>query len=344
MYRNFINLFGYSTYKRGNKNANSLYNEASPGKVTGKNAGMPQIGIIPKKVDSSVTLAPLYPYHDKAMWAYIIKKDENAKEFTTTDRALDFEMITSDKVLKLRLRNADIKDTTLENIDITSSGIEVIGTKIGDIYKSNQWREISVIAKAVGDIDAAGAINFIFTNQVITILINGTRAVIFSYRPAHDYKESKIYQTSVFISQNSKEVRASLSDGYKKKISFNVTTKEIDSGVAEILSFALQRYCLMPLWNSVAISQTSGTLNVLSCDTNLKEFDKYLIVWRNFKDFTFAKILNLQSGKITIDKQININKGDFIIPLLKSTPNKSINYDLLTGEVKSWTLEFMELK
>ncbi|MCZ6135819.1 hypothetical protein, partial [Campylobacter ureolyticus] len=100
------------------------------------------------KTKKAFNISPTY--HDKSMWAYIIKKDKNNKEFTTTNRALDFEMITSDKVLKLRLRNADVKDTTLENIDITSSGITVHGTKIGDIYKPNQWREVSIIALAVG--------------------------------------------------------------------------------------------------------------------------------------------------------------------------------------------------
>ena len=113
--------------------------------------------------------------------------------------------------------------------------------------------------------------------------------------------------------------------------------------MAEILSFAMQRYCLVPLWNSTAISKTSGTLNILTCDTTLKEFDKYLVVWRNFKDYEFAKILNLDADKITIDKQVNINKGDFIIPLLKSTPKQSLNYSVLTSEVKSYELEFMEL-
>ena len=324
-----------------NYNSNALtISNPKKGAFVKTNKGF-KIKLTTPKTKKAFNISPTY--HDLAMWAYIIKKDKNNKEFTTTNRALDFEMITSDKVLKLRLRNADVKDTTLENIDITSSGITVQGTKIGDIYKQNEWREVSIIAGAVGDIDAGGVVNFIFTNQVITILIKGTRAVIFSYRPAYNYTESKVYKTSIFSAQNSKEVRTPLAHGFKKKVSFSVTSKEIESGVAEILSFAMQRYCLVPLWNSTTISKTSGMLNVLSCDTTLKEFDKYLVVWRSFKDFEFAKILNLSDDKIIIDKQVNINTGDFIIPLLKSTPRQSLNYSVLTSEVKSYELEFMEL-
>ncbi|QKF64551.1 hypothetical protein CCORG_0690 [Campylobacter corcagiensis] len=296
-----------------------------------------------EKITKISTLCKAF-YHDLAIWAYVVKKDANSKDFTSLKRELDFEMITSDKVLRLRLRNADIKATTLENIETTSSGLTITGTKASDIYKPNQWREISIIASSVGDIDAGGLINFIFTKQVITIYIKGTRAVVFSYKPAYSYSESKVYQTSIFTAQNSKEVRTSLSKSYKKKVSFNVITKELNSGVEQILSFALQRYCLVPLWNSLSISKTSGTLNILRCDTTLKEFDKYLIVWRAFNDFEFAKILNLDDDKITIDKQISINSGDYIVPLLKTTPAKSINYDFLTSEVKSYKLEFLELK
>lgn len=335
-----ISLAGYSVYKKRNYEI-SLFNFYKNSSLIKHN--LPTALKQKFKFAGSGKISSVFTYHDKAMWAYIIKKDKNNKEFTTTNRSLDFEMITSDKVLKLRLRNADVKDTTLENIDITSSGITVHGTKIGDIYKPNQWREVSIIALAVGDIDASGVVNFIFTNQVITILIKGTRAVIFSYRPAYNYTESKVYKTSIFTSQNGKEVRYSLADGFKKKVSFSVTSKEIESGVAEILSFAMQRYCLVPLWNSTAISKTSGMLNVLTCDTTLKEFDKYLVVWRNFKDYEFAKILNLSDDKIIIDKQVSINTGDFIIPLLKSTPKQSLNYSVLTSEVKSYELEFMEL-
>lgn len=324
-----------------NYNSNALtISNPKKGAFVKTNKGF-KIKLTTPKTKKAFNISPTY--HDLAMWAYIIKKDKENKEFTTTDRAMDFEMIISDKVLKLRLRNADTKDSTLENIDITSSGVIVQGTKIGDIYKPNEWREVSIIAGAVGDIDAGGVVNFIFTNQAITILIKGTRAVIFSYRPTYNYTEGKIYKTSIFTSQNAKEVRYSLADGFKKKVSFSVTSKEIESGVAEILSFAMQRYCLVPLWNSTTISKTSGMLNVLSCDTTLKEFDKYLVVWRSFKDFEFAKILNLSDDKIIIDKQVNINTGDFIIPLLKSTPRQSLNYSVLTSEVKSYELEFMEL-
>ncbi|MCI6988409.1 MAG: hypothetical protein MR902_02415 [Campylobacter sp.] len=96
--------------------------------------------------------------------------------------------------------------------------------------------------------------------------------------------------------------------------------------MAELLSFALKMYSLVPLWNSVSLSKTSGTLNILKCDTKDREFDKYLVVWRDFKDFSFAKILSLNKDSITIDKQISINSGVFIIPLFKATPNKSISY------------------
>ena len=158
-----------------NYNSNALtISNPKKGAFVKTNKGF-KIKLTTPKTKKAFNISPTY--HDLAMWAYIIKKDEKNKEFTTTDRSLDFEMITSDKVLKLRLRNADVKDTTLENIDITSSGITVHGTKIGDIYKPNQWREVSIIALAVGDIDASGVVNFIFTNQVITILIKGTRAV-----------------------------------------------------------------------------------------------------------------------------------------------------------------------
>lgn len=163
-----ISLAGYSVYKKRNYEISlfSFYKNSSLIKHNLPTALKQKF-----KFAGSGKISSVFTYHDKAMWAYIIKKDKENKEFTTTDRAMDFEMITADKVLKLRLRNADVKDTTLENIDITSSGITVHGTKIGDIYKQNEWREVSIIALAVGDIDASGVVNFIFTNQVITILI-----------------------------------------------------------------------------------------------------------------------------------------------------------------------------
>ena len=208
MYKNFINLAGYSVYKRGNKNANSLYNEASPGKVTGKNAGMPQIGIIPKKVDSSVTLAPLYPYHDKAMWLYLWLDDDGKK--TDLKRAYDFKNITAAKEVRFYLRNASLDDITFDGISLTGemSEIELLGVNSGDVFKPGQYRIITIRAEQLGDLLIDGTINLNFSNkQIISIYLNGERAVVFSYLPNYEYTESKELKTDIFTAQNGKEFR-----------------------------------------------------------------------------------------------------------------------------------------
>lgn len=332
-----MSLAGYSAYKKDGREGANL---SSPFSFTLlKHKSFSPIPKTPKTIENRAYISSNFLYHDRAMWVYFY----NDKKELKFDRELNFEMITEEKVLKFKLRNANDKTTTLKEINLAGSGISLVGTKVGDEYKKWQWREVTIIASSVGDIEANSILTLVFDNQVIAINIVGTRAVVFSYKPKYSYSEMKSFKTDIFRANSGKETRVSLSDKPRLSSKLSITTKELENGVAELLSFALGMYCLVPLWYSLSLSQSTGNLNVLNCDTENRDFSDYLIVWRNFKDFSFAKILNKTKNSITIDKQISINRGDYIIPLYKATPSKSINYSFLTSEVESYEIEFREL-
>ncbi|MCI6988410.1 MAG: hypothetical protein MR902_02420 [Campylobacter sp.] len=126
-------------------------------------------------------------YHNKAMWSHYYDK----KGVLKLDRVLDFEMITEEKILKLKLRNASDESMILNEINLAGSGLSVVGTQVGDIYKKWEYKEITIIASNIGDIDANSLLTFVFDKQTIIITIKGTRAVVFSYRPKYGYTDLK---------------------------------------------------------------------------------------------------------------------------------------------------------
>lgn len=279
--------------------------------------------------------------HKKSVWFYNVKNENLTPVFTSLDRNFDFGVITEEKLVKFYIRNADDKSIYLQDIKNEVNGVRISGINAGDTLKQNEWRKVILTVQNAGDIDAKGEIKFIFENQTIILKISGTRAVIFAYRPNFSYSQTKEFKTDIFTAQNGKETRVAKLNRPKISVSFSITTKEIENGVIDVLNFALNKYCLIPLWLSLTLCTEDSKGEILKCDT--RDFDKYLIIWRDFNDYNFAKILKLGEESITIDKKIEAKKGDFILPVIKATPNKRVNYDFLNSEIKSFNLEFKEL-
>lgn len=223
------------------------------------------------------------------------------------------------------------------------TGIEILGLSEGDKFTPNHYKKITILASGVGDMELNGVINFRFdTNQIITLAIRGQRAIIFSYRPNYPYTETKELKTNVFISQNGTENRNFARNVAMRSISFSITTKEIDSGVEPLLSYAMKSYLMVPLWFSAAVLEVDGSFDNLTCDTENKEFKKdgFVVVWRSSFDYTFAKVVSF-SAKNEIEAKIKFKLRNFqwddggFIRFIKTSKSSDLeHYTTLVSEFK----------
>ncbi|MCI6989394.1 MAG: hypothetical protein MR902_07535 [Campylobacter sp.] len=286
-------------------------------------------------------------YHDKAMWLYLWTDDSGKN--TSLNREYDFENITAAKEIKFYLRNSGLENITFEGINLSGEISEVLllGVNNGDIFKPNEYRIITIRAEQLGDLLIDGAINLNFSNkQVISIYLNGERAVVFSYLPNYEYTESKELKTDIFTSQNGKEFRRAKRSVALRIISFNVITKEIDNGVEGLISFGMHKFIMLPLWFSCAkVLNKSGELtDKIKADTLInKEFksEGSALIYNNFKDYEVAKISGIYKNEITLSKKVSAKK--FILPLIKTTPKESVRYNFFDAKTLKFELEFKEM-
>lgn len=348
MYKNFINLAGYSVYKRGNKNADSLFYAPNAGRFSAPTGGI--IGHTqnkPKEIKNRVVLSTVYPYHDKAMWLYLWLDDDGKK--TDLKRAYDFKNITAAKEVRFYLRNASLDDITFDGISLTGemSEIELLGVNSGDVFKPGQYRIITIRAEQLGDLLIDGTLNLNFSNkQIISIYLNGERAVVFSYLPNYEYTESKELKTDIFTAQNGKEFRRAKRSVAVRIVSFNIITKEINNGVEPLISFGMHKFIMLPLWFSCAkiLNKRGEITDKIKTDSlKNKEFEAggNIILYNNFKDYEVAKISSIYKDEITLNRKVSARK--FILPLIKTTSKENVRYEFNSERNIKFELEFKEM-
>ena len=348
MYKNFINLAGYSVYKRGNKNADSFFYTPNAGVISASTGGI--IGHTQKQtkeIKNRVVLSSVYPYHDKAMWLYIWTDYDGKK--TDLSRNYDFKNITAAKEIKFYLRNAALNDITFNGISLTGemSEIELLGVNSGDVFKPGQYRIITIRAEQLGDLLIDGIINLNFSNkQIISIYLNGERAVVFSYLPNYEYTESKELKTDIFTAQNGKEFRRAKRSVAVRIVSFNIITKEINNGVEPLISFGMHKFIMLPLWFSCAkiLNKRGEITDKIKTDSlKNKEFEAggNIILYNNFKDYEVAKISSIYKDEITLNRKVSARK--FILPLIKTTPKENVRYEFNSERNIKFELEFKEM-
>lgn len=348
MYKNFINLAGYSVYKRGNKNADSLFYAPNAGRFSAPTGGI--IGHTqnkPKEIKNRVVLSTMYPYHDKAMWLYIWTDDDGKK--TDLSRNYDFKNITAAKEIKFYLRNAALNDITFNGISLSGemSEVKLFGINSGDVFKPSQYRIITIRAEQLGDLLIDGTINLNFSNkQVISIYLSGERAVVFSYLPNYEYTESKELKTDIFTAQNGKEFRRAKRSVSVRIVNFGVITKEINNALEHLIGFGMHKFIMLPLWFSCTeILNPKGELTdkIKTGGLENKEFQTggNVLIYNNFTDFEVAKIAGIYKNEITLGKKANAKK--YILPLIKVTPKENISYDFKNAETLKFELEFKEI-
>lgn len=366
--RNFINLAGYSVYKKQNRET-AQPNSPFAFKFGSKGEQIPVITLNPKVATNTAYISSDFLYHDKNFWDYYYDKD-GVLHF---DREIDFGTITGETIIKFKIQNDDTKNRILRDINFSSNdNINIYGAEIGKSFKPMEWIEITLQTDINGNATINTNLNFVFDNQIITIHIMGVRAVVWTYLPNLVYKESKELKTDVFTSQNATEKRIQKRTKFIRAVSFDLTTDEIakNKGVANLLIFAQKSSFLVPLWLSAVIVDKDeiNSLTIQTSDTANSEFKVggYVLIWRSFDKWDFAKLQSLgaktikensydpKTGKMiknasvkkaifTLEKGVGVQKGDLVMPLITATPKTAINSDFLTGKVGTYNLEFTEL-
>lgn len=364
---NFIELVGYSVYRKNTLLEANTPNAPSALVLTGHKELIP-LNLIPKTATNEVKEARSVDY-SFAMWDFNADKDGNYH----FDRVLDFGTITSETIIKLKLRNADLKDRILRNVVFSKNdNIDIFGISTGKVFKPNESVEITLRTDINGEAVINIDLNFIFDGQIITFTLIGVRAVVWTYLPNLVYKESKELKTDIFTSQNATEKRIQKRTKFIRAVSFDLTTDEIakNKGVANLLIFAQKSSFFVPLWLSAVIVDKDeiNSLTIQTSDTANSEFKVggHVLIWRSFDKWDFAKLQSLgaktirensynpKTGKMiknasvkkaifTLEKGVSVQKGDLVMPLITATPKTAINSDFLTGKVGTYNLEFTEL-
>ena len=366
--RNFIHLAGYSVYKKQNR---EVAKPNSPFSFILKEKGnIAQVAITPKVVTNKAYISSVFIYHDKNIWDYFYDKD-GVLHF---DRIIDFGTITSETIIKFKLRNADTKDRILRNVVFSKNdNIDIFGISTGRVFKPNESVEITLRTDINGEAVINMELNFIFDGQIITFTLMGVRAVVWSYLPNLAYTESKELKTDIFNAQNGTEKRVSIRDKFIRSVKFRLTTDEIakQTGIANLLIYAQKTSFFVPLWLSavrVDTDYTNATISLSVSDTINSEFKNngFVLVYSDFDKWEFVRLVSFSrksvrtgdfnpkngkfeknrsvyKGTLTLEKRVMVNKGDLVVPLMTATPKTAINSEFLTGKVGSFNLEFKEL-
>lgn len=364
---NFIELVGYSVYRKNTLLEANTPNAPSALVLTEHKELIP-LNLIPKTATNEVKEARSVDY-SFAMWDFNADKDGNY----LFDRVLDFGTITSETIIKFKLRNADTKDRILRNVVFSKNdNIDIFGISTGKVFKPNESVEITLKTDINGEAVINMELNFIFDGQIITFTLMGVRAVVWSYLPNLAYTESKELKTDIFTAQNGTEKRVSIRDKFIRSVKFRLTTDEIakQKGILNLLSYAQKASFFVPLWLSSVVCENdyNTASNIQTTDTINSEFKigGFVLLYRDFDRYDFVKLTNLtrksvsnqkvfnpKTGKaskttaykgiFSFEKVVNLQKGDLIVPLITATPKTAINSDFMTGKVGSYNLEFKEL-
>lgn len=367
MLKNYVDLFGYSVYKKQNKEVITFNNKIAVLKSKGNLTKQP---LDFKKVSNKAYKSTDFLYHDSQNWDYTYDVNNNL----TFDRNLDFGTITGITYLRFILRNSSEINQTLRDVNFSNNdNIDIFGVELNKVFKPNDWVEITLKTDTNGTAFINTDLNFVFNNQVITFHIKGIRAVVWTYLPNLEYIESKELKTDIFISQNATENRIQKRNKAIKKVSFSIKTDDITEfrGIYNLLSYSQKSSFLIPLWNSAVkldkdLEQATAKFYVSDTINSEFEVNNYVLIWTDFKTWDFAKLLSLKremfrnelgfnkkTGRqekqeiykslMELEKGVRAKKDTLLMPLVKMTPLHAVNSEFLTSHVGSFDLEFKEL-
>jgi hypothetical protein len=171
--------------------------------------------------------------------------------------------------------------------------------------------------------------------------------IVINILPSNDYKESEVYATDIFTSQNGTEKRVKKTNTLKRAISYStyaINEQKVES-MEEIITYALKYNCLHPLWFSETKVLNTGDTNTILCDTTKSDFKTgdYALIRKDFFTFYCEKITEITPNSITLKNSINIKEGISVLPLIRATPDKSLSYNFTTSRYSKWKLNFTEL-
>ncbi len=263
-----------------------------------------------------------------------------------TKRAHDFETVVSPKSFSFSLYNS--KEAPVDLLSIIASNEE--GMRLSNLVAplsipARGTKEFTLTAEPQGDLEIKTTFLFVFTHQSLLLRLHGLRAVVISLIPCGEYTEGEEWATDIFTAQNGKERRVQLCQKPKRFCEFTLTpdSSHAQESIEELISYALKFYCMMPLWFSSSTLKENTSSFTLSLDTKDKDFEVggFVIVHQAI-GFTFAKVQSLSPTTMTLDRSVTAPKGAKVVPLMKSTPDTSVNYSFFS-RTGSWKIKMKEL-
>ncbi len=280
------------------------------------------------------------------------------KQLTTQvgNFCFDVGLLLSNKTVYSTMLSGYKEDLVVDSLIIPPHlGIDLVDIAPGDTLLAGGSYTFGVLFyRDKGQLTLEGDMfTIVFTNGLkVSYCINLYRQTerVYSFQPdKNTYSELSQFYTIMYKSGKGLEYRKPKIVSPKKKIKYSVTLHDLsDFEVAtQLRVYATQDLVYQPLWAScIKITGSGTTTTIPTEDTTYSEFKVggYVCIWKSDTVVAASRITAIYQNEIHTAQAVEIEEGDFIMPLVKVLDSKTrpstyqhatkqkIDYDLRTLE------------
>lgn len=252
------------------------------------------------------------------------------------DFTLDLGLVANNMSVEFFILNSTFKPYEINNLPSHPS-LEIQGIQNGDIIEANEAKRVILrFKKSAVNENSLEDIVFSIGGQKTSIKLKAQYALVFDYMPSFPIKESLVFKTDVFTSQDGHESRAAIISKPNYECSFDVTAKNADE-VEEIINFlnyGQKESFFVPKWQKIQkISNYSNGVITLNFDiskllypdmltpTYIQQTNQalseiiakkgdYIMIYRGKKDYEISKLKDIKINYSNAYYTGNLMPGD----------------------------------
>lgn len=270
-----------------------------------------------------------------------------------TPQIVNLGNILSDQIFNLKVWNAHFITKTLSSISETTLPDITLNSPITipGIFNGLQELTFPLTVPSAGEAIISGSYTFTWTDSAYTVLVMGTRIVLWPFAPQNEFQERREWKTEILTAIDGSEERHLLRSIPRTYFNYSYSFRTpAEFVLAETLAKNFYHTRIgVPSWQEYTkvFSVQAGSYSIDIDTTNLELFLKQsCILWSSYSDYEVKTIASFTSSTITFTMQINNSKSScFFIPVKIGHLNSAITFETndnheRTSSISAFTTQY----